>query len=82
MGQVNTLGEFIIILTTWFSLTVEIVEKVGGEISGEMCCGVKNTGKVEWILSILCTKNSIQIYRPEADAHADSSELSAFIVIY
>ena len=34
------LGEFIMILATWSSVTVEEVKKVG--VSGEKCCGVKN----------------------------------------
>ena len=36
------------ILATWSLMTVEKVEKVG-EVLGEMCCGVKDAGKIEWI---------------------------------
>ena len=36
----DCLGEIIMTLTTWYSLTVEKVEKVEVMILGEMCCGV------------------------------------------
>ena len=47
------------ILATWFSVTVEKLKRVWrGGVSSEMCCGVKDTGKVQQIFSILSVKNS------------------------
>ena len=36
-------------LITWSSVTAEKVENIGRGISMEMCCVVKDAGKVEWI---------------------------------
>ena len=37
------------------------MESVGGGESGEMCCALKEAGKVEWIFSFFSVKNSINV---------------------
>ena len=48
----DLLGEFMMILVNWSSVTVEKVKNLGKGDSGVMCCKSGEVGKVECIFSI------------------------------
>ena len=62
----DLLGGFVMILGTWYSVTGEKVEKVGGRIPGEIYCKEKDIGNIEWIFSVFSVKNSAN-HLPEAE---------------